>query len=179
MKFAFVSGHPALDFAGTVQHRRSDANDLLATPEDLSAWAAASDLVDTPEPADAAGLAQAVRLREAIYRLAYARSVGSPYDPADCALLTGEAAGARIRLELLPDGTLRRAGSVQAVLATLASSAVELLAAPPALVIKECTAEPCTRLYLDRSRRGSRRWCDMGGCGNRAKAAKFRERHAP
>ncbi|MBL1066453.1 CGNR zinc finger domain-containing protein [Streptomyces sp. 7-21] len=28
-------------------------------------------------------------------------------------------------------------------------------------------------MFVDRSRRGVRRWCDMGSCGNRATAAGF------
>ncbi|MEU6657487.1 CGNR zinc finger domain-containing protein [Streptomyces sp. NPDC046821] len=47
----------------------------------------------------------------------------------------------------------------------------------PAGQIKECAAPRCTRLYVDRSHRGSRRWCDMTRCGNRAKAAAHRSRH--
>ncbi|MCI0410541.1 MAG: CGNR zinc finger domain-containing protein [Acidobacteria bacterium] len=28
-------------------------------------------------------------------------------------------------------------------------------------------------MFLDRSKRGNRRWCDMTVCGNRAKARRF------
>src|SRR5262249_20330653 len=32
-----------------------------------------------------------------------------------------------------------------------------------------CAAPACRRLFLDGSRNGTRRWCDMAVCGNRAK----------
>jgi predicted RNA-binding Zn ribbon-like protein len=56
-------------------------------------------------------------------------------------------------------------------LATIAWSAVELLTTPALAVRLRCCAEPgCGTLFLDQSRNASRRWCDMRGCGNRAKA---------
>jgi predicted RNA-binding Zn ribbon-like protein len=44
--------------------------------------------------------------------------------------------------------------------------------------IRECGDPPCRRLLADTSRAGSRRWCEMSGCGNRAEAAGFRARRA-
>jgi predicted RNA-binding Zn ribbon-like protein len=42
--------------------------------------------------------------------------------------------------------------------------------------VKACRGEDCRWVYVDRSRNTSRRWCDMGNCGNRAKLATFRAR---
>jgi predicted RNA-binding Zn ribbon-like protein len=36
--------------------------------------------------------------------------------------------------------------------------------------VRQCMNEKCLWLFLDRSKNGSRRWCDMRSCGNRAKA---------
>ena len=36
--------------------------------------------------------------------------------------------------------------------------------------VRVCQGEDCAWLFLDRSRRRDRRWCDMSSCGNRAKA---------
>ncbi len=56
-------------------------------------------------------------------------------------------------------------------LATIAWSAVDVLTTPALAVRLRCCAEPgCGTLFLDQSRNASRRWCDMRGCGNRAKA---------
>ena len=52
-------------------------------------------------------------------------------------------------------------------------SAVELLAGDHAAPVKLCgmrEATGCSWLFVDESRNGSRRWCSMKDCGNRAKA---------
>ena len=43
--------------------------------------------------------------------------------------------------------------------------------------LKACPGPDCGWMFLDRSRNGSRRWCQMSACGNRAKGAAFRARH--
>ncbi|MGI5488195.1 CGNR zinc finger domain-containing protein [Microtetraspora malaysiensis] len=74
---------------------------------------------------------------------------------------------------------VRRSGDLAGALAVTARSAVELLGGPDAARIRGCEAAPCTRLFVDESRSRARRLCDMRGCGNRAKAAQYRARHAP
>jgi predicted RNA-binding Zn ribbon-like protein len=37
----------------------------------------------------------------------------------------------------------------------------------------------CNWLFIDRSRNGSRRWCDMAVCGNRQKARRYYHRRKP
>jgi predicted RNA-binding Zn ribbon-like protein len=194
MEFTFHSGDLALDLAGTVQHRRDDRRDLLTAPDRLAHWAVAAGLVTDPPPVSAADLAAAVDLREAVYRAATAVLHGrSPADD-DRDLINRRAAAAPPVPRLSADGTVHRDGDTTAVLAAAARAAVDLLAAAAAPagstaatgtgdgvdagrgVLKECQADPCTRLYLDTSRRRTRRWCDMRQCGNRAKAAAFRAR---
>jgi predicted RNA-binding Zn ribbon-like protein len=41
---------------------------------------------------------------------------------------------------------------------------------------KACRGEDCRWVFIDHSRNTSRRWCDMAGCGNRAKSTSFRRR---
>jgi predicted RNA-binding Zn ribbon-like protein len=43
--------------------------------------------------------------------------------------------------------------------------------------LKTCAAEECRRVFFDRSKPGSRRWCVSTLCGNRAKTRTYRERH--
>jgi predicted RNA-binding Zn ribbon-like protein len=40
--------------------------------------------------------------------------------------------------------------------------------------VRECAGEDCGALFLDTSRPGTRRWCSMDTCGNRAKKSTFR-----
>jgi predicted RNA-binding Zn ribbon-like protein len=64
------------------------------------------------------------------------------------------------------------------VLSTLARDAVALLGAEAegAQRIRRCAADDCDIVFHDESRTGTRRWCSMQRCGNRAKVRAFRER---
>ncbi|WP_433625728.1 CGNR zinc finger domain-containing protein [Nocardia sp. CA-120079] len=176
--FAFVSGNLALDFAGTVKARATTFDDLLTTPADLDEWLLAADLLDTTPHCDAATLDRAVRLREAGYRLALAATRDEPFADADRKIVNELAGGELPRLTLRADATITRHGDPDAALAAIARSAIEMLGGPERGLIKQCGRAECTRLYLDTSRGKSRRWCDMTICGNRAKSAAFRARHA-
>ena len=52
----------------------------------------------------------------------------------------------------------------------VARGAAELLTGPDAAHISECQSDDCGWLFLDQTRNHGRHWCDMQGCGNRAKA---------
>ncbi|GGS72567.1 CGNR zinc finger domain-containing protein [Nonomuraea spiralis] len=175
MDFTFVSGNLGLDLAGTIGHRRGARIDLLPTPADLARWTVRAGLLDGPPEVGADDLARAAALREAIYRLATAAREGVPYGKGDRDVLN-EFAGRPPADVALAERGLRRDGGLPGALSTTARAAIELLGGPQAGLIRECEAAPCTRLYVDASHRRTRRWCDMRGCGNRAKAAAFRAR---
>lgn len=177
-EFTFVSGNLALDFVGTVGQRTTEPIELMPATVDLAVWAAASGTAGgaLAEPPSDTDYADAVALREAVYRLATAARTGARFTRKDLATVNRHAANAPGTVRLGADATVRRAGDIRSVLADVARSAVELLGGPDAVLIRECEATPCTRLYVDASHRRSRRWCDMRGCGNRAKAAAFRAR---
>ena len=42
--------------------------------------------------------------------------------------------------------------------------------------LRRCDNPACRWLFVDESRRGDRRWCDMAVCGNRAKGTRYRHR---
>jgi predicted RNA-binding Zn ribbon-like protein len=63
------------------------------------------------------------------------------------------------------------------VLWPVIQSAAELVTSPDVARIRECGAPDCNWLFLDHSRGGRRKWCDMSTCGNRAKARRYYERH--
>ena len=64
-------------------------------------------------------------------------------------------------------------------LLALARSAGELLTSDEVASVRSCPGNHCGWLFLDR--KGSRRWCTMSTCGNRAKARRFaaRQRSRP
>jgi predicted RNA-binding Zn ribbon-like protein len=67
------------------------------------------------------------------------------------------------------------AATPAAALAPLAHAAAELLADSRSPV-RKCANPECVRHFVDDSRTGRRRWCEMAVCGNRAKATAFLER---
>jgi predicted RNA-binding Zn ribbon-like protein len=44
------------------------------------------------------------------------------------------------------------------------------LVGPDSERVRECANNRCLWLFLDDSKNGTRRWCSMQACGNRAKA---------
>lgn len=176
MDFLFVSGDPALDFAGTMQYRHADPAELLRTPDDFREWIVRAGLLDTPPCVDVQLLMRAIELREAIYRLAIATRDETTLAESDRAIVNDMARAPPVTMALSASGGILRSGDAEAVMATLARKAVILLGGDRARLIRECDASWCSRLYVDSSRRGSRRWCSMASCGNRAKVAAFRER---
>jgi predicted RNA-binding Zn ribbon-like protein len=181
--YTFVSGDLALDFAGTLQHRRADRLELMRAPADLARWITAAGLLTTaPEPGPA-DLAHALALREAIYRSASAAMRGRRPADADRTVINA-AAAVPPPVPYLPGAApaedaercVERAGDVGAALSLVARAAIDLLGGAATGTLKQCEGDPCTRLYLDGSRHGTRRWCDMRRCGNRANAAAFRAR---
>lgn len=71
-------------------------------------------------------------------------------------------------------GWRRDPGPVTRTLFEPAWSAAQLLASEDRHRLKCC--DGCGGLFVDRSRNRSRRWCDMEGCGNRAKVRRWRQR---
>jgi predicted RNA-binding Zn ribbon-like protein len=177
MNFVYVSGRPSLDFAGTLKWRvRERPEEQLLTPGLVGEWAVAAGLVDHPLPVTADQLAAAVAVREAIYRTMQGRLERRRPASADVGVLNEHAGGPRLIPQLLRDGRVKRTGTVEQLLASLAADLLDLLAGADVDRVKSCANPDCTRLYVDRSRLGNRQWCGMSECGNRAKVEAFRQR---
>ncbi|HVT45530.1 MAG TPA: CGNR zinc finger domain-containing protein [Thermoanaerobaculia bacterium] len=69
-----------------------------------------------------------------------------------------------------------RSESAERLLWPVVGNAADLLASPLLERLRECSGRDCSRLFIDRSRNGSRRWCSMEGCGNRAKVRRHYRR---
>jgi predicted RNA-binding Zn ribbon-like protein len=173
-----------LGFANTRYWRGTDTpTEELLAPTDLLRWCAASGLDQgtlerissrwAAEPAIAnAALEQAIRLREAMYR---AFAAGGAADAADVATLNDSlgASVARSRLLTTPDGlawAVPEGEKVEMLLAPVLWSAGDLLAGRRLARVRRCANDKCVWLFLDESKAGTRRWCMMSACGNRAKA---------
>jgi predicted RNA-binding Zn ribbon-like protein len=66
--------------------------------------------------------------------------------------------------------------SLERMLWPVARSAAELLVSGQVERVRECGGHDCSWLFVDTSKNHSRRWCDMGDCGNRAKARRHYHR---
>jgi predicted RNA-binding Zn ribbon-like protein len=65
---------------------------------------------------------------------------------------------------------------VSATLALVARDALDLASSAAIARVRECADPTCSALFLDGSRPGTRRWCSMDTCGNRAKKDALRAR---
>ncbi|WP_206269388.1 CGNR zinc finger domain-containing protein [Streptomyces antioxidans] len=175
-----MSGRLCLDLAGTKLWRRSLRTELLNSPSDMGRWMRQAELLDDPGPMDTRGLERVRRLREAIYVLVRAWPPGD--DPSgagfrDALAEVNDAARLPLpRHQLDVSGRLTRTGGVDEVLGAVARDAVDLLSSAQFGKTKECANPDCTRLFVDVSRSGARRWCGMAECGNKHKAASYRKR---
>ncbi|MGH6990110.1 MAG: CGNR zinc finger domain-containing protein [Stellaceae bacterium] len=187
--FAATGEDLCLAFANTRYWRgRPAATETLPGFGDLVAWLKANaglpaDLVTAAQAwsaahADAAAtaLADAIALREAIYRLFGAVAAGEAVSDSDVAILNRALAEARPRTRLArrADGVGWAAASLKptlpVLLAPVSWSAADLLTHAADRRIRRCANDECLWLFMDHSKGGTRRWCDMNSCGNRAKS---------
>ncbi len=198
MTFEYLSGDPALDLVNTVDWTASGlAHERLETGEDLVRWArgagvlwaAAAErlrraVIRHPREASRA-LEEARAARVVLHDLFAAIAQGEPHDQAlerFDRLLTG-ALGHQF---VASDPARRGAPAFRwqwrgldqdpgAVLRPVVWSAANLLVSPEAERIRICGGEDCGWMYVDRSRNGLRRWCQMRTCGTREKSRRRRE----
>jgi predicted RNA-binding Zn ribbon-like protein len=185
---AFVAGDAALDFVNTAEERGNPAaGDALVTPADLLLWGQRYGLLGASAKlgADAGDeLDRARRARDLLYDLFVARIHARPATSAQLAELTELARTA------YQAGSLRTADdhSVSwhwscADLATVRHVAVtrgvEALRTEPSPRLKQCPGDHCGWIFLDSTKQGNRRWCQMSECGQDAKSQRRRaRRHA-
>jgi predicted RNA-binding Zn ribbon-like protein len=180
-----------LDFANTRNRRPSEqapGRETLAGLADLLAWCETAGSIDHAAAVgieawakrrgrEAASLvAEVVALREAVYAAFAAASAGRPIAKADAETLNRALAGApgRTNLMIAEAANTWRLPAVTPIAASLLApvlwSAGDLLAGSHLQKVRLCANEKCRWLFLDDSKSGTRRWCSMSSCGNRAKA---------
>lgn len=187
-------GHPSLDFVNSIgrspgrtgRERLTDYGALLqwsveaGTLEPAAAGALAA--LAAADPAAAATVLERARaLREALFAIFHADLGGRPPPTAARATFDAELERAlgHARVERRGDSWAwvwcddRR---LDAPLWPIARGAAELLVSPECGRIKECDSATCLWLFVDHSRNHRRRWCEMSGCGNRAKVRRHRRR---
>ena len=180
----WLGGRPATDFVNTLRERWRRRVETLATPADLGLWLHRAGLLDDP-PADVPAplLREARALREAIDACLSAALDGRAADAAAVARIDGwlPAAAAPPRLTLVAPAPALVAAprdDPRRALGAVALDAAHMLGDPAeASRMRICASASCSARFYDRSPAGRRRWCSMQGCGNQAKARRYRARH--
>lgn len=158
----------ALDLVNTAWPDDTGWHDLLDDAALASAWLARWKL-----PAgDGKALANLKRTRAAIRDLLERPDDPAPRDAVDAVLGQG-----RLRLTLEGGRPAERIETTDAWRASwlAARDLLRLLDERPQR-LKHCAGEGCVLWFDDTTKSGTRRWCSMAGCGNRAKARRHYSR---
>jgi predicted RNA-binding Zn ribbon-like protein len=183
-----VGGHVVVDLVNTVTGRDSRPTDWLEDYDRVLEWAVLTNAFDEAslqrldrlarKDRRTAGraLARLRELREAVYQimlaairdeLASERALAqlaqhwkAAVDAARVIFAKGHTA---VQLDVDSSG-------LEYPRHQLALAAFDLLARLPLERTRECASARCTYLFIDSSRGGQRRWCDMATCGNAVKS---------
>jgi predicted RNA-binding Zn ribbon-like protein len=187
--FDFSGGELCLDFANTLSGSRRRPKERLKSYQDLLAWGSQAGILNDedvrylgriaaehPRKA-AAALADAIALRESLFRIVAAVIAGAPPKDDDLARLNAALPRALEHLRVAPRAKgcewewTGDAGALDRMLWPIARSAADLLVSSEVERVRRCAnSEECDWLFIDTTRNRSRRWCDMRSCGNRTKA---------
>lgn len=189
-EFFWVGNHPGLDLVNTAAvDAHGDQLELVTDWTHLVDWTQAAGLIDP-------GLAQQCRTatqRRSLSVLAWfgrlrscLRTVlESDHNETDAArALDAAVAAVAVRLSYQPRQQrdvvpLDPTGPFEQLRLALATAALDAARLDRSRV-RRCGSPNCVLLYYDTTKNRSRRWCDMAGCGNRAKAkAHYRRTRQP
>jgi predicted RNA-binding Zn ribbon-like protein len=192
--FVFVGNHRVLDFVNTEVATDGALRDLLGGFGDLVQWLEAAGALDRASARTALAkwegrrsgemaLAAARALRAALRRLADTAAEGRPVPRATLdrvnQLLGRGAATARVVPDPAAGFVTRRGLRLEEpldLLVPVAEAAADLLCHADLSRIRRCAHPACVLYFLDTTKNGTRRWCDMRTCGNRANAAAYYQR---
>jgi predicted RNA-binding Zn ribbon-like protein len=184
----FVGGDLVLDFVNTVTGRNGRPRDWIASFAALADWAVVAGLLPARRcerlknlaqhaPAEATSALEAARdLREMLFRVL--TDVISSRNPSAADLkglhrywsrgveqhMLRPVLGA---IELVP---LWSPTALNGIADVLAVRSVDLFRELSGSRVRLCAGPNCAWLFIDSSKAGRRRWCDMATCGNDAKA---------
>jgi len=191
--FEYVGGDPALDLINTVDWTsRGPEHERLENYEQLTRWAEGASVIDAavgqrlrrlgeahPRAAETA-FAFALQARRTLHELFGAIARGDPAEP-ELARFNQLLREALSGLDIAPsDGTVYRwrwrgeESDPRALVWRVLWSAASLLQSHEIGNVRVCDGDDCGWMYVDRSRNGFRRWCQMRTCGTREKTRRRR-----
>jgi predicted RNA-binding Zn ribbon-like protein len=194
-KLPLVAGPLCLNFTNTASGRGDVSHqDHLRQYNDLLAWSLHAGALPVDEAAELARLARrqpeaaekvlrrAVALRESLHAIgtaiaAHAAPPAEAVAEIDQAMTEATQAG---RMRWTGKGfvweLVTRPLRLERPLWPILRSAGEVLLSAPLDRVKTCAGIHCGWLFLDETRSGTRRWCEMEVCGSRAKMRRYRSR---
>jgi predicted RNA-binding Zn ribbon-like protein len=198
--FQYISGDPALDLVNTVDWTsRGPEQEQLTDFDRLTRWAEGAGVLSPrtggalrsrasakPREAEAAHRS-ALKARQVLERVFSAIASGAPEDealeefnqllgPALEHMRVVPAAPGRRRNRPLRLGWADMESRLDSVISPVLWSAASLIASDEAAQIRICGGPDCGWMYVDRSRNGLRRWCQMATCGTREKSRRRYDR---
>ena len=201
----FIAGSLGLDFLNSIAVPVDEIVEWLANGEDLLSWLRHAGLLTSAEVANVrsrmsqkelnAAAAEARSLREwfrGFVKLRMGRSL-KRHDLADLSPLRELLAADKVSWTIEPASSdssahnhgfhpifqlqqHRRWENRISLLAPIAEEIAKLICEADFKYIKGCEGKACVLLFLDQTRRKTRRWCSMEICGNRAKQAAHQKR---
>jgi predicted RNA-binding Zn ribbon-like protein len=196
-----IGGRLCLDFVNSVGARQFSPSRKMAIRDeklhdylDLLAWGSHAGALTNAEaetlahessrhPKEATAVFQrAIRLREALHHVCNARLSHKQPNEADLLVLNEELRLTRGAEHLVFEKVefhwqwSKLDSALDRVLWPVARSAADLLTQDDLSRLRQCGGDDCGWIFLDTSRNGGRRWCDMRDCGNVAKVRRFRHR---
>jgi predicted RNA-binding Zn ribbon-like protein len=170
----------SLDLRSFVEHGvQHTGGDEFATRRQLEVWMRHHGLLARGAQLDQEDSRKALQLRHALRTFLQLSPAVRRRDASAIALVNASAAAfpltvqvsktGKIRLQPLPDAGCSGLGSILAQLQYAAETAkLDRL--------KTCAAKDCRRVFYDRSKPGTRKWCASTLCGNRQKTRAYRRR---
>jgi len=198
--FRYVGGNPALDLVNTVDWTDHGlVHERLSDYTQLVRWAEGAGVIDaaaarqlrkratrSPDTARRT-FHSALRVREALQLVVSGVAAPKRVAPADrraaLELLNASLKNCLARLRLQPGArqmslSWRDFGSdLESPIWSVVWSAARLLSSEEADKLRICDGENCGWVYVDRSRNGLRRWCEMSTCGTLRKSERRRARY--
>jgi predicted RNA-binding Zn ribbon-like protein len=197
--FRYVGGDPSIDLVNTTEWtNRGLERDRLSSYDRLTRWAEGAHVIT---PADAKRLRAvgaehprasrdayeaARRLRALLQRVFLAVARGTSLE-SELDQLNAVLADALTRARLTRSRSGAKPAAVvwawrgwgerlESMLWPVAWSAAALLQTGDVARLRVCDGPECGWMYIDRSRNGLRRWCQMDVCGTKAKTRRRRAR---
>lgn len=190
-----VGGSLCLDFVNTrASHFDADAREYIGGYADLVAWLRGCESgLDAREATQlsanarahprraAAVFAEALTLRDLLYRVIAAQASGGAPARADLEAFNRSTAAALTQRRLVSGAHWHwqwtDTSALELPLWKVLASSVDLLVDSEPERLKQCPApDGCGWLFYDTSKNRTRRWCSMRMCGNGAKARRFQHR---